>query len=114
LFLGGLAAWGAVCAAAATLLRNFESYAAALSGITVAIMAGDLVRIDANDAFRLAVARASEICIGIVCAGIVLAGTDFGGAQRRLAAWFAELSAGIAAGVIRTTTSAVFMEHAES
>ena len=106
LFLGGLAAWGAVCAFGATLLHNFASYAAALSGITVAIIAGDLVGdvggVDANDAFRLAVARASEICIGIVCAGIVLAGTDFGGAQRRLAARFADLAAGIAAGFTRS------------
>jgi uncharacterized membrane protein YccC len=99
LYLGGMAVWGAACAFAATLLRNFASYSAALSGITVAIIAGDLVGqvggIDANDAFRLAVARASEICIGIVCAGIVLASTDFGGAQSRLAARFADLSAGI-------------------
>jgi uncharacterized membrane protein YccC len=44
----------------------------------------------------LAVTRASEICIGIVCAGIVLAGTDLGGARRRVARLFAELSAEIA------------------
>ena len=85
LFLGGLAVWAAACAFAATVLRNFASYAAALSGITVAIITSDLVGqvggIDANKAFRVAVARASEICIGIVCAGVVLAGTDFGGAQ---------------------------------
>ena len=43
----------------------------------------------------LAITRATEICIGIVCAGIVLAGTDLGGAQRRLAALFAALSAEI-------------------
>ena len=43
----------------------------------------------------LAVARASEICIGIVCAGVVLAGTDFGGARRRLATLFAAISAEI-------------------
>jgi len=108
-FLGGLAVWGAACAFAATVLRNFASYSAALSGITVAIIAGDLVGevggIAANDAFRLAVARASEIGIGIVCAGIVLAGTDFGDAQSRLAARFADLSAGIAAGVIRALTT---------
>ena len=105
LYLGGMAVWGAACVFAATLLRNFASYSAALSGITVAIIAGDLVGqvggIDANDAFRLAVARASEICIGIVCAGIVLASTDFGGAQSRLAARFADLSAGIIAGLLR-------------
>jgi uncharacterized membrane protein YccC len=77
LFLGGLALWGAVCTFAATPLHNFASYAAALAGYTVAIIAGDLLGatggVDANAAFLLAVTRASEICIGIVCAGIVLA-----------------------------------------
>ena len=43
----------------------------------------------------LAVYRASEICIGIVSAGVVLAGTDFGQAQRRLAALFAAISSEI-------------------
>src|SRR5580704_10786388 len=43
LFLGGLALWGAACAFAATLLRNFASYSAALAGYTVAIVAGDLL-----------------------------------------------------------------------
>src|ERR1700721_392339 len=43
LFLGGLALWGAVCATAATLLRNFASYAAALAGYTTAIVAGGLL-----------------------------------------------------------------------
>ena len=105
-FFGALALWGAACAFAATLLRNFASYAAALSGITVAIIAGDLLGsvggVDANAAFQLAVDRASEICIGIVCAGIVLAGTDFGGAQFRLAEQLADLSAAIVAGVSST------------
>src|SRR5262249_49190165 len=50
--------------------------------------------------FLLAVARASEIIIGITCAGVVLAGTDLGGARRRLAAQFADLCGGIAAGFI--------------
>ena len=72
----------------------------------MAIIAGDLFGavggVDANAAFLLAVTRASEICLGIVCAGIVLAGTDFGGARRRLAAQFADLSAGIIAGFTRT------------
>jgi uncharacterized membrane protein YccC len=85
LFLGGLALWGAACALVATLLRNFASYAAALAGYTVAIIAGDLLGaaggVNANAAFLLAVTRASEICIGIMCAGIVVAGTDLGGAR---------------------------------
>jgi hypothetical protein len=42
-FLGGLAVWCATCAFAATLLRNFASYAAALAGCTAAIIAGDLL-----------------------------------------------------------------------
>ena len=64
LFLGGLAVWGAACAFAATLLRNFASYAAALAGYTAAIIAGDLFGavggVDANAAFLLAVARATR------------------------------------------------------
>lgn len=84
LFLAGLAVWCAACAFVATLLRNAASYAAALAGYTTAIIAGGLFGaaggVDANAAFLLAVARASEICLGIVCA--VLAGTDLGGARR--------------------------------
>ena len=106
LFLGSLVVWASACACAATVLRNFASYAAALAGYTTAIIVGDLLGatggVDANAAFMVAVARASEICIGIVCAGIVLAGTDLGGARRRLAVQLAELSAGISAGFFRT------------
>src|SRR5260221_2871227 len=95
-FLVGLAVWAAACARVATLLHNFAAYSAALAGYTAAIIASDQLGATGGvngQAFMLAVNRASEICIGIVCAGIVLAGTDFGGAQRRLAALFAALSA---------------------
>src|SRR5215469_16182856 len=99
LFLGALALWGAACAFAATLLRNFASYSAALAGYTVAIVAGDLLGatggVNADAAFLLAVSRATEICIGIVSAGIILAGTDLGGARRRLATLFAAISSEI-------------------
>jgi uncharacterized membrane protein YccC len=99
LFLGGLALWGAACSFVATLLRNFASYAAAVAGYTVAIIAGELLGatggVNADAAFLVAVIRASEVCIGIVCAGVVLAGTDLGGAPRRLASLFANLSAEI-------------------
>src|ERR1700688_350468 len=40
-FLLGLALWGAACAFVATLLRNYATYAAALAGYTVAIIASD-------------------------------------------------------------------------
>jgi uncharacterized membrane protein YccC len=110
LFLGGLALWGAACAFVATVLHNFASYAAALAGYTVAIVAAELLGavggVNANAAFLLAVARASEICIGIVCAGFVLGLTDLGGAPRRLAARFADLAAGITGGFIGELASA--------
>jgi len=101
----GLAIWGAACGLVATLLRNFESYAAALAGLTAAVIASDELGAvgGANgDVFILAVTRASEICIGIVCAGIVLATTDFGGARHRLAAQFGAISAEIAGGLAGT------------
>lgn len=98
-FLISLALWGGLCALASTLLRNFAAYAAALAGFTAAIIAGDELGAvgGANgNAFMLAVARVSEIWIGIVCAGIVLAGTDFGTARRRLAKLLADLVGEIA------------------
>jgi uncharacterized membrane protein YccC len=102
LFLGALALWCGACAFAATLLRNFAAYGAALAGFTAAIVASNLVgpsgEVDGDAAFLLAVSRASEISIGIVCAGIVLAGTDLGGARRHLAVLIAGLSAEIVTG----------------
>jgi uncharacterized membrane protein YccC len=99
LFLGALALWGGASALAATLLRNFAAYAAALAGYTAAIVAGDLLGatggVNADAAFLLAVSRGSEICIGIVCAGVVLAATDLGDAPRRLAARLAAISSEI-------------------
>src|SRR5882762_11282760 len=97
-FLVLLALWCSLCAFAATAFRNFASYAAALAGYTAAIIATNNLGATGGaspDVFLLAVTRASEICIGIACAGIVLAGTDLGGAQRRLAASFADLAAEI-------------------
>jgi uncharacterized membrane protein YccC len=97
-FLVGLALWGAGCAFVATILRNSLAVAAQLAGITAAIIASSQLGATegANgDAFVLAVIRCTEICVGIVSAGVVLAGTDFGSAQRRLAALFAALAAEI-------------------
>ena len=103
-FFALLALWGGICAFVATVLRNFASYAAALAGYTAAIVAADTLGATggaSSEVFMLAIFRASEICIGIVCAGIVLAGTDLGGAQRRLAASFADLAADIVGGFTR-------------
>jgi uncharacterized membrane protein YccC len=104
-FLLGLAVWGGACGVMVTLLRNFAAYSAALAGFTAAIIASDELGATggaSSDVFMLAVTRASEICIGIVCAGVVLAGTDFGGARRRLAIQFAELSAEITRRLVAT------------
>jgi uncharacterized membrane protein YccC len=98
-FLGMLALWCGLCAFAATVLRNFASYGAALAGYTAAIIATITLGATGGaspDVFMIAVVRASDICIGIACAGIVLAATDLGGARRRLAASLAELAAEIA------------------
>jgi len=104
-FLVGLALWGATCAAAATLLKNFAAYAAALAGYTAAIVAYDQLGATGGpngQAFMLAVTRATEVCIGIVSAGLVLAVTDLGGAQRRLAESFGALTAEISGQFVRT------------
>ena len=98
-YLGMLALWCALCGFAATVLRNFASYAAALAGSTAAIIASANLGTTGGaspDVFLLAIRRASEICIGIACAGVVLAGTDLGGARQRLATSFADLTAEIA------------------
>jgi uncharacterized membrane protein YccC len=97
-FLVLLAFWGGLCAFAATVLRNFASYSAALAGYTAAIIAADNLGATggaSSDVFLLAVTRASEICIGIACGGIVLASTDLGGARWRLAETFASLASEI-------------------
>ena len=101
-FLIGLAVWGAACGFAATILRNFAAYAAALAGFTAAIIASNELGVDSGPSaqvFMLAITRATEIMIGIVCAGVVLAGTDLGDARRRLAAQFAAVSTDISGGL---------------
>ncbi|HZC98234.1 MAG TPA: FUSC family protein [Bradyrhizobium sp.] len=106
-FLAGLAIWGAACALATTLLRNFAAYAAALAGYTAAIIASDQLGATGGangEAFTLAITRVSEIWIGIVSAGIVLAGTDFGAARRRLSVFLSDLSAEIARQFVSTLT----------
>jgi uncharacterized membrane protein YccC len=108
-FLAALALVGAASAFVSALLRNFASYAAALAGMTVAIIVGDTLGATGGlngEVFTLAVARASEICIGIVCSGVLLAATDLGDARRRLSELFAALLAEITARFDRTLTLA--------
>src|ERR1700682_3228398 len=67
-FLVLLALWCSICAFAATVLRNFASYSAALAGYTAAIIAADNLGATggaSSDVFLLEVPRGSAICIGI-------------------------------------------------
>lgn len=101
-FLIALALWCGACGTAARLLRNFAAYAATLAGFTcVLIAADDLGAVGGlgGNAFNLALARASEICLGIACAGFVLATTDRGGARRQLAVRISQLTAQAAGGL---------------
>ncbi|OJU04882.1 MAG: fusaric acid resistance protein [Rhizobiales bacterium 65-79] len=68
-FLAALAVWIGLCTFAASLLRNPESYGAALAGYTAAIISLPAFN-QPHLAHELAVARASEIALGIVCAGL--------------------------------------------
>ncbi|QIB36194.1 FUSC family protein [Ancylobacter pratisalsi] len=86
-----LALWCGLCGFMVTLLRNFAAYAAALAGITAAIIFADSLS-DPTTAFHLAILRVSEIGIGIGAAGLVLILTDFGGSGRQLAATFSGLA----------------------
>lgn len=79
-----LALWCGLCGFAAIMLRNFASYAAALSGITATIIFADTMSDPTNAPF-LAIIRVSEICIGIASAALVMLVTDFGTARRQLA-----------------------------
>ncbi len=83
-FLFGMALWAALCSFGGTLARNFAAYAFALSGYTLAIIAGDSIA-DPGQVFDLAVTRASEILIGIVCGTAVLSLSDLGHSRADLA-----------------------------
>ncbi|WP_133979241.1 FUSC family protein, partial [Pseudomonas inefficax] len=69
LFLLTLALWLALCTAASTQLRSAWAYAFVLAGYTAAIIA--LPAIDHPlQVFDQAVARCTEICLGIFCATV--------------------------------------------
>jgi uncharacterized membrane protein YccC len=65
LFLGTLAIWIGICTFASKYARNFASYGFVLSGYTVAIV-GITGALDPGNAFFVAVARVTEISLGIM------------------------------------------------
>lgn len=68
-FLLAMAAWLAFCTAGASLLQNFASYGFVLAGYTAAIIALPSTA-DPMSVFDQAVARCSEIGLGILCASL--------------------------------------------
>ncbi|KAB0487240.1 Uncharacterized membrane protein YccC [Pseudomonas reinekei] len=67
LFLLALALWLGLCTASSTLLRSAWSYSFVLAGYTVAIIALPAINHPLS-VFDQAVARCTEICLGIICA----------------------------------------------
>jgi uncharacterized membrane protein YccC len=70
LFLGALAIWIGLCTFASTHARNFAAYGFVLSGYTVAIV-GISGALDPGNAFFIAVARVTEISLGIITAAAI-------------------------------------------
>ena len=67
LFLLALATWLGLCTAASTMMRSAWSYAFVLAGYTVAIIGLPAIAHPLT-VFDQAVARSTEICLGIICA----------------------------------------------
>ena len=70
LFLGALAVWIGLCTFGSTQTRNFASYGFVLSGYTAAIVGVTGALAPAN-AFYVATARVTEICLGIVVTALI-------------------------------------------
>jgi len=70
LFLGSLAIWIGLCTFGSRYVRNFASYGFVLSGYTVAIV-GVSGALDPGSAFYVAVARVTEISLGIMTAAAI-------------------------------------------
>lgn len=103
-FLLSLALWCGLCGCAVVLLRNSAAYAAALSGITAAILFADTVA-DPTTAFFLGISRVSEICIGIVAAAVVMLLTEPGAARLALASLMERTALQLRAGFLETLES---------
>jgi len=70
LFLGALALWIGACTFGSQYARHFGSYSFVLSGYTTAIV-GIPGALAANDAFYIANARVTEVCLGIIVAAAI-------------------------------------------
>lgn len=102
-----LALWCGLCGCAAVILRNYASYAAALAGITAAIVFADSVA-DPNGAFLLAVIRVGEICIGIGSACIVMLILKSDTAADQLSKTLRQVTGQLWSGFMLSASSAAF------
>ena len=74
LFLGALAAWVGICNFGSQYAQGWAAYGFVLSGYTVAIV-GIPAALDPGNAFYIAIARVTEVSLGIICAAGVLSAT---------------------------------------
>jgi uncharacterized membrane protein YccC len=72
MFLGATALWIGICTAGAARNRNFRSYGFVLAGYTAALI-GIPAWQHPDGAFLSAVARGTEVTMGVICAGLVSA-----------------------------------------
>lgn len=70
LFLGAMALWVGACTAGAALYRNFRAYGFVLAGYTACLI-GFPSALHPDQTFNTAVARVSEVILGILCASAV-------------------------------------------
>jgi uncharacterized membrane protein YccC len=95
LFLGALALWIGFCTFASQYARSFAAYAFVLSGYTAAIV-GIPGALDAGNAFYVAQARVTEICLGILVTAtishLVLPSSLAGSLRQAIAAASRELA----------------------
>ena len=83
-FTLAFAGWCALCGFIGSRLAFFAAYGAMLAGYTTAIIVGDVVSTP-DQVFEVALARVTEIELGIIVASIVMATTQFGDRRNRLA-----------------------------
>ncbi|MCI0467838.1 MAG: FUSC family protein [Beijerinckiaceae bacterium] len=99
-FFIGLAFWEALCAYAATAMRNFGAYGAFIGGLTAAVVALDSIATP-DHVLSIAISRASEIILGIVSVTLVFSLTDFGRARDDLANRMGHIGEEIMAALIK-------------
>jgi uncharacterized membrane protein YccC len=100
-FFIGLAFWEALCAYAATAMRNFGAYGAFIGGLTAAVVALDSID-NPDRVLSIAISRASEITLGIVSTTLIFSLTEFGRAREDLADRMGQISEEIMAALIKT------------